>query len=105
VRENEEVVGRSGSRYQVSAVILDAKKTGAAAYVEAVSNHQAVARKFRAFYDMMHTPLIAETPRFAVFNDIQAGISTADISLLGDVSKTVAFRERNTLSQISDTIH
>jgi hypothetical protein len=105
VRENEEVIARSGSRYQVSAIILDRKLVRPAAYVEAVSNHQAVARKFRALYDMMHTPGIADTPRFSVFNDVQAGISGADVALLKDVSATVGFRERNTLSQITGTIH
>jgi hypothetical protein len=105
VRENEEVVGRSGSRYQVSAIILDERRTQPVAYVEAVSNHQAVARKFRALYDMMHTPIIADTRRFSVFNDVQAGISTADIALLKDVSETVGFRERNTLSQITGALH
>jgi hypothetical protein len=105
VLENEEVIARSGTRYQVSAIILDAKRVKPAAYVEAVSNHQAVARKFRALYDMQHTPGIADTPRFSVFNDIQAGISTGDVALLKDVSETVGFRERNTLSQITGTIH
>jgi len=105
VRENEEVVARSGTRYQVSAIILDPKLVRPAAYIEAVSNHQAVARKFRALYDMMHTPGISDTPRFSVFNDIQAGISTGDVALLKDVSETVGFRERNTLSQITGSVH
>lgn len=105
VRENEEVVGRSGSHYQVSAIVMDPEGIRPEAYVEAVSNHQAVARKFRALYDMMHTPEISGTPRFSVFDDSRGNITSADLSLLRDVSKTVGFRERNTLSQIAERLH
>lgn len=104
VRENEEVVTRSGSHYQVSAIILDARGSQPAAYVEAVSNHQAVARKFRALYDMMHTPTLADTPRFSVFDDSRLGITSSDLSLLKDVSRPFGLRERNTLSQIAETL-
>jgi hypothetical protein len=104
VRENEEVIAKSGSHYHVSAIILDPRGSKPQAYVEAVSNHQAVARKFRALYDMMNTPGIAETPRFAVFDDSRNGITVSDLSLLKDVSRTVGLRERNTLSQIAETL-
>lgn len=105
VRENDEIVARSGSRYQVSATILDERELRPVAYVEAVSNHQSVARKFRALYDMMHTPLISETPRFSIFDDTRANITSADLSLLRDVSQIVGFRERNNLSQIVESVH
>ena len=105
VRENDEVVARSGSRYQVSATLLDERELQPVAYIEAISNHQSVARKFRALYDMMHTPLISDTPRFSIFDDTRANISNSDLALLRDVSQTVGFRERNNLSQIVDLAH
>ena len=104
IRENDEVRAQSGSRYQVSATVLDERASKPLAYVEAVSNHQAVARKFRALYDMMNTPLIAETRRFSIFDDTSSTITSADLALLKDVSQIVPFRQRNTLSQIADSI-
>lgn len=105
IRENDEVLANSGSRYQVSATILDEREMHPVAYVEAVSNHQSVARKFRALYDMAHTPMIAETPRFSIFDDTRQNITSADLALLRDVSRPVGFRERNNLSQVVEAIH
>ncbi|TCJ38382.1 hypothetical protein [Parafrankia sp. BMG5.11] len=105
IRENDEVTAKSGSRYQVSATILDERQTKPVAYVEAVSNHQSVTRKFRALYDIMHTPMIAETQRVAIIDDTRRNITSADLALLRDVSKTVGFRERNNLSRIAELIH
>lgn len=94
VRENDEVVARTGSRYQVSATILDEHGTKPIAYVEAISGHQSVARKFRALYDLQHTPLISETRRVAIFDDSRPGITTGDIALLREVSDPLPFRDR-----------
>jgi hypothetical protein len=105
IRENDEVVAKSGSRYQVSATILDDRQSRPVAYVEAISNHQSVTRKFRALYDIMQTPLISETRRFSIIDDTRPNITSADLTLLKDVSKIVGFRERNNLSQIAESIH
>lgn len=48
-RENDEIVARSGSRYQVSATILDERGMHAVHYVGAVSNHQSVAPSSASF--------------------------------------------------------
>lgn len=105
IRENDEIRAKSGTQYRVSATVLDERRTKPLAYVEAVSNHQAVARKFRALYDIKNTPIIAETPRVAIFDDVGSNITSADLSLLRDVSQPIAFRERNGLSQVLGTIH
>lgn len=54
---------------------------------------------------MMHTPLVAETPRFSIFDDTRTSIASADLALLEDVNPTVGFRERNTLSRIVESSH
>lgn len=105
IRENDEIRAKSGTQYRVSATVLDERRTKPLAYVEAISNHQAVARKFRALYDIMNTPIVSDTPRIAIFDDVSSNITGADLALLGDVSRPVAFRERNDLPQVLGTVH
>jgi hypothetical protein len=94
VRENDEVVAKTGTRYQVSATILDERGSRPIAYVEAISGHQAVARKFRALYDLQNTPLVADTRRVAIFDDTRPGITSGDIALLREVSEPLSFAKR-----------
>ncbi len=97
VRENEEIVARTGTRYQVSATILDEQGSRPIAYLEAISGHQSVARKFRALYDLKHTPVVAETRRFSIIDNSRPGITTGDIELLNEVSEALPFTERGKL--------
>ncbi len=93
VRENEEFAGHSGSTYRVSAVVLDKKADKPIAFVEAVADHNAVARRFREFYDLMNNPALASIDRVAVYDDGKAEINSSDILLLQDVSNPVRFRD------------
>lgn len=104
VRENDEVVARSGSRYQVSATILDERGSRPIAYVEAVSGHQAVARKFRALYELQRTPMISDTRRIAIFDDSRPGVTSGDISLLREVSEPLPFRDRASVMSAWSTV-
>ncbi len=89
LRENQEVTASKGNSYRVSAVILDRHRSRPVAFLEPVSSHQSVARKFREFYDFMHTPELTNIERVAIYDDTQAGITTGDVLLLQDVSNPV----------------
>lgn len=96
VRENEEFAGHSGSTYRVGAVVLDKKAAKPIAFVEAVADHNAVARRFREFYDLMHNPALVSIDRVAVYDDAKPDINSSDILLLQDVSNPVRFRDSAT---------
>ena len=96
VRENEEFAGHSGSTYRVGAVVLDRKADKPIAFVEAVADHNAVARRFREFYDLMNNPALVGVDRVAVYDDSKADINSSDILLLQDVSNPVRFRDSAT---------
>jgi hypothetical protein len=93
VRENEEYPGQSGSTYRVGAVVLDAKASRPIAFVEAVADHNAVARRFREFYDLMQNPSLAGIERVAVYDDSKADINGSDVLLLQDVSNPVRYTD------------
>lgn len=97
IRENEEVTAATGTRYHVSAVLLDPAGNRPLAYVEAIGNHAAVTRKFRTFYDLAKTPLVNETSRVAVYDSARAGISQGDVMLLENVSKPISYQDSEAL--------
>lgn len=93
IRENQEYRADKGTSYKVTAVILDARESKPVAFLEPISRHQAVARKFREFYDFMLTPSLVDIERVAVYDDSQSEITSGDILLLQDVSNPVRFRD------------
>lgn len=93
IRENQEFIASKGNSYQVSAVILDRHQSHPIAFLEPVSSHQAVARKFREFYDFMHTPELTDIDRVAVYDETKSEITSGDILLLQDVSNPVRHRD------------
>lgn len=93
VRENQPYPGHSGSTYQVAAVVLDKPGGRPIAFVEAVADHNAVARRFREFYDLMQNPALVGIDRVAVYDDSRRDIAATDILLLQDVSNPVRFAD------------
>lgn len=93
VRENQDFAGHSGSTYRVAAVVLDKAQSKPIAFVEAVADHNAVARRFREFYDLMQNPVLATIDRVAVYDDSRVDINSSDVLLLQDVSNTVRFQD------------
>lgn len=105
VRENEDVVANTGTRYQVSALVLDHRLSQPVAFVEAISGHQSVTRKFRALYDLKNTPFLKETRRIAVYDDARSGITGGDVALLRDVCIPVAFSQRNATPEYASALN
>lgn len=93
VRENQDFAGHSGSSYRVAAVVLDKRQSKPVAFVEGVADHNAVARRFREFYDLMQNPALAGIDRVAVYDDSRVDINPSDVLLLQDVSNPVRFRD------------
>ena len=93
IRENEEYRADKGTSYKVTAVVLDSKQTRPVAFLEPISRHQAVARKFREFYDFKMTPSLLDIERVAIYDDAQSEITSGDILLMQDVSNPVRFRD------------
>ncbi|HEY0012194.1 MAG TPA: hypothetical protein VGB79_05005 [Allosphingosinicella sp.] len=104
VRENEEFVASKGNSYHVSAVILDKFQSKPLAFLEPVSSHQSVARKFREFYDFMLTPELVEIERVAVYDDTKPEITSGDILLLQDVSNPVRHRDTDSRLKAWSTV-
>lgn len=105
IKENAEVTAITGTRFQVTAAILADDGSGPIAYVEAVSNHEAVARKFRSFYEIMKTPSIARVQRFAIYNE-HGNMSGGDMELLKDVCTPLSLNDsKNELQAWQSTRH
>jgi hypothetical protein len=96
VKENQDFAGHSGSTYRVAAVVLDKRHDKPIAFVEAVADHNAVARRFREFYDLKQNPALAGIDRVAVYDDSRADINSSDVLLLQDVSNPVRFQDSAT---------
>ncbi len=92
VRTNEEVQGHLGARYQVSAVVLDEEEKRPVAFVEPISGKDAVARRFKEFYDISKNASYEGIARVAVYDDSK-GISGSDILLMQEVSNPVRFTD------------
>jgi hypothetical protein len=90
IRVNEEVHGHLGAKYNVSAVVLDPAERRPIAFVEPVSGKDAVARRFKEFYDISKNQSYAGIERVAVYDD-RKGITGSDILLMQEVSNPVRF--------------
>lgn len=92
VRTNDEFSGHLGSRYRVTATILDADLSRPVAFVEPVSDREGVARRFKEFYDLSLNPLYASTARIAVYDDANP-LPSGDALLLQEVGNLVRFSD------------
>jgi len=92
VRENETVVGRSGTQYNIGAVILDRQQSAPIAYVEAVRDMDGVNKRFREFYDISLVPEMSERDRIVLYDD-EAELRQGDLIILQDVSNVVRFSD------------
>lgn len=92
VRTNEEVNGHLGSRYRVSAVVLDIQQAYPIAFIEPIADREAIARRFKQFYDLARTTEFESVQRVAVYDDTQP-ISSGDALLMGEVGNLVRFRD------------
>jgi hypothetical protein len=95
VRTNEEVRGQHGSRYRVSTVVLDRSEARPIAFVEPVADREAVARRFKEFYDIKMNPAYEAVSRIAVYDDSHP-LATGDALLLQDVGNLVRFTDATT---------
>ncbi|VXC62902.1 hypothetical protein [Sphingomonas sp. AX6] len=91
VRTNEQVSGHLGGHYRVSAVVLDRTESKPIAFVEPIADREAVARRFKEFYDIKHNPAYASVERVAVHDD--GGIPSGDALLLEEVGHLIRFSQ------------
>jgi hypothetical protein len=92
VRENEAVTGKSGTQYQISAVVLDKALRAPMAYVEAVKELDHVNKRFREFYDISQL-LFEPSPDRIVLYDDKANLRQGDLIILQDVCNVVRFSD------------
>jgi hypothetical protein len=92
VRTNQDVTGQYGAHYKVSTVILDDRESRPVAFVEPVSDRDAVSRRFKEFYDIMHNPVFEDVERVSVLQD-RNEIAAGDSLLLQEVSSLVRFAD------------
>lgn len=90
VRTNEQVTGHLGSRYKVSAVVLDAAEKRPLAFVEPIADQNAVPRRFKEFYDISRNPAYERVQRISVLDDTK-GIPPGDVLLMQEVGTLVRF--------------
>jgi hypothetical protein len=88
VRENELVVGDSGTEYHVGAAVLNRRLTKAVALVEAVRDMEGVNKRFREFYDISLVPELSEMDRIVLYDDA-ADLRQGDLIVLQNVSNVV----------------
>ena len=92
IRTNEDVTGHLGSHYRVSTVVLDRREAKPIAFVEPITDRDAVSRRFKEFYDIKMNPSYAEIERVAVYDD-SSPISSGDALLIQEVGNLVRFAD------------
>jgi hypothetical protein len=92
VRENEPVTGKSGTQYQIGAVVLDKALRTPVAYVEAIKDLEGVNKRFREFYDISQLLFSPEPDRIIMYDD-KASLRQGDLIILQDVSNVVRFSD------------
>ncbi len=88
VRENELVIGSSGTEYHIGAAVLDASGSRPVAYVEAVRDMEGVNKRFREFYDISLVPALSDMTRIVMYDDA-ADLRQGDLLVLQNVSNVV----------------
>src|SRR5689334_374445 len=92
VRENELVVGNSGTEYHIGAAVLDRQLSKPVAYVEAVRDMEGVNKRFREFYDISLVPELSDMARIVLYDDA-AELRQGDLLVLQNVSNVVRFSD------------
>jgi hypothetical protein len=92
VRENEPVIGKSGTEYFVGAAVLDNELARPVAYVEAVRDMDGVNKRFREFYDISLVPDLRDMTRIVLYDDA-ANLRHGDLLVLQEVSNVVRFSD------------
>lgn len=82
-----DVSGYSGTSYRVNAVYRNSEVQ---AFVEAITDHEAVNRQFREFYDLKESDSYSEIDRLAVYDD-RKDWKSGDLTLLNTVGNVVPF--------------
>ncbi len=90
IRNDEEVVGESGTQYKVNVIILDETKARPIAFVETIAEQNAVNGRFRAFYDIKLNDNISGIDRLSIYDDRHQW-RAGDLLLLQNVSNPVPF--------------
>jgi hypothetical protein len=90
VRTGAEIVGQSGTPYEINFVVLDHERKKPVAYVEPVSDRDAVNSKFREFADIEANENYRSISRISVYDDRHEW-RPGDIIILKRVSNTVPF--------------
>ena len=103
IRTNEDVVGHLGSHYRVSTVVLDKREARPIAFIEPITDRDAVSRRFKEFYDIMLNPSYSEIERVAVYDET-APISSGDALLIQEVSNLVRFTDAPTRFKAWETV-
>ena len=94
-RENEEVIGESGSPYKISALILDQAQKEPMGFIEPVKDHEAATKKFREFWDISQADRYIRVQRVSLYNE-KWGWSPGDLTLLQKVSNVVRLADVET---------
>lgn len=92
IRTNEEVSGHLGAKYLITAVVLDKHESKPIAFLEPVVSKDAIARKFKEFYDLSRTATYQGIDRVAVLNDEKV-MTAPDVLLLQEVCNPVRFSD------------
>lgn len=92
VRINEEVSGHLGGRYRVTAMVLDKARAKPVAFVEPIADREAVARRFKQFYDLSMTTSFTDVERLAVYDDNNP-IPASDAMLMEEVGSIVRYAD------------
>lgn len=88
VRENEPVIGKSGTEYFIGAAVLDNQMSKPIAYVEAVRDIDGVNKRFREFSDISLVPDLQDMTRIVLYDD-HANLRQGDLLVLQEVSNVV----------------
>jgi hypothetical protein len=98
IRTNEQVTGHLGSKYKVSTVILDRAMRKPMAFVEPIADQNAVARRFKEFYDISLNAAYSDVERVSVLDD-ERGIPAGDVLLMQEVGTLLRFSDASKLFQ------
>jgi hypothetical protein len=103
LRTNEEVSGHLGSKYRVSAVVLDSLLRRPVAFVEPIADREAIPRRFKQFYDLSVTPQYEHVERVAVYDEANP-LPSGDALMMQEVGNLIRFADTTTRFRTWSTI-